>query len=235
MLSETTQKYVAKYTPKLGEPRNTKLGALIHTWSITAGVSCPGKTKACASVCYAKSGFFRMHNVANGHERNLKFSKTAAFVPWMQEQLDKNKVAVLRVHVAGDFYSAAYALKWLEIMKIRPNIVFYLYTRSWRKSAILPVLRSIARLENVHFWLSADTDTVKPPRIAQARVAWMARNDDEALSTPAWADLVFRDAPKTTMKKAGNGVQVCPFEIAVPKAAKIGCSQCKICFKPQRG
>lgn len=37
----------------------------------------------------------------------------------------------MRIHVAGDFYCNEYLMKWFEIIKLNPNIVFYGYSKAY--------------------------------------------------------------------------------------------------------
>ena len=40
------------------------------------------------------------------------------------------KATIIRVHVAGDFFSQAYFMAWMEVAKKRTDIIFYAYTKS---------------------------------------------------------------------------------------------------------
>jgi len=221
-----------KFQPKLGNPINNKLGPGIHSWSITAGVTCPGKTKACASVCYAMGGFYNMPSVRQRMNLNHKFSESKEFVPWMTKALWAHSVRVMRIHCAGDFFDAEYTEKWLQIVKQTPRVVFFGYTRSWRDEEIAPVLQRLALVKNMRLWYSADIQTGTPPRVPGLKgIAWMARDSHEEEEAPAWSDLVFRDKPRTLLKKA-NGVQVCPNEIGLPEPyPRLTCTQCQLCFR----
>jgi len=203
---------------------------MIHTWSIPAVTTCPGATEACLSVCYAKSGHAAWPSTQFRWSQNYEFSQTELFEQWLASALISESVRTLRVHVAGDIYSAEYAAKLRRVFQKNRRVVAYLYTRSWREAAIVPELRALAKLKNVHLWLSADADTGRPVRISRTRIAWMARNDTEALAVPEWANLIFRNTTRTTLKKV-NGIQVCPAEIGVPDKPKITCSRCQICFR----
>ena len=63
-----------------GEPRIAKLGGLIYPFSIPAKRTCPGKSRFCASTCYADTGFFMMENVRRKHIENLKRTRESSFV-----------------------------------------------------------------------------------------------------------------------------------------------------------
>jgi hypothetical protein len=220
--------------PALGNPINTKLGPAIFTWSITAEESCPGATPACLSCCYARRGFFTMPAVARRLDANLQFSKTADFTEWMQKAVWAHWVRIMRIHVAGDLYDAAYTEKWIRIAEKTPKVRYFLYTRSWRDPEILPAIRRLAKVKNVALWLSTDVDTGRPPSMTNAYgIAWMARNPAEEDLTPPWAMLVFRDKDGTLLKKA-NGVQVCAAEIGLPpEHQKLTCTRCQLCFRPK--
>jgi hypothetical protein len=56
---------------------------------------------------------------------------------------------LVRVHVSGDFFSAAYFLAWCDVAKERPECVFYAYTKSlsiWlaNKASVAANLRLVA-------------------------------------------------------------------------------------------
>lgn len=225
---------VQRYKPALGNPINTKLGPGIHTWSIPAEETCPGATEACLSCCYARRGFFLMPSIERRLWANYRFSQTAEFTAWMVSAVQAQWVRVMRVHVSGDLYDAAYTEKWLEIVAKTARVRYFLYTRSWREHEILPLIRKLAKRPNVALWLSADVETGRPPAVAGSRgVSWMARDTSEEDQTPKWANLVFRNTSKTLRKKV-NGVQVCPNEIGLPATyPRLTCTQCQLCFRSQ--
>ena len=219
-------------TATISDTTNSKLGSLIHSWSIPPGRewSCPGESTLCSVRCYAKRGFFRMPNVKDSHVKNFVFSETAEFENWMLSVIAVNYVRVMRIHASGDFYDIPYIQKWVRIVKQSPRQLFFAYTRSWRKPELLPELIKLAGLENFQLWWSLDRETGPAPLIRGVRRAYMAISDADARCAPDDCDLVFRDKPQTPMKKA-NGVQVCPPENGVQtRVQKVTCSRCKICW-----
>lgn len=212
----------------LGEG-NTKLGPLVHTFSLQTGATCPGKTPACAAVCYAARGYFCMPANQRKFAYNLRATRRRDFVARVVDELDRREVRILRIHVAGDFYSAAYARRWLQIAQRRPGVVFLAYTRSWRIPEIRRVLRTLGKLPNVRLWYSTDVDSGPAPKDARIRHAFMARNDTELLQTPSRTHLAFRDHPRTVRKKI-HGIQICPVENGVETQRPITCSSCQLCF-----
>jgi len=164
---------------------------------------------------------------------NYQFSATDEFVPWMLGVFDAFEPITFRQHVAGDFYSAEYVSKWIEIVGRTRNTKHFAYTRSWRDPEILRELKKLAKFPHMKLWFSADVDTGRPPDVPNTRKAWLARDVAEEELTPEWADLVFRNETKT-LRKHINGVQVCPVEIGLETENKLTCTKCKICFSPPK-
>lgn len=216
----------------LSRPVNSKLGPLIHSWSIPAGKqwSCPGESRLCAVRCYAKKGFFRMGNVKDCHVRNFEYMHNDDFADWMVSAIKGSFSQVVRIHVSGDFKTVEYLRKWRYIISKLPRVTFFAYTRSWRVEELLPELLHLTSYPNMRLWWSMDRETGPAPYIPGIRRAYMAISDVDAKLAPADCDLVFRDDPDTVLKKA-NGVQVCPEENGVETKYGINCSRCGICWK----
>src|SRR5690242_1471602 len=99
---------------------NGKLGQGIHTWSIPAVLTCPGRTSICDKVCYAKKSRFLFQQVQERLQWNWEHAQREDFVDKMSSEVKRKGCLVVRVHVSGDFASAEYAAKWLAIMKRSP-------------------------------------------------------------------------------------------------------------------
>jgi len=216
---------------------NSKLGEQIYHFSLPAHEACPGETTACASVCYAKNGFYNMNNVKQSLRNSMTRSRQADFAEKMIEAIGRRKIDVLRIHVSGDFYNAEYVRKWVAIVTRYPNVKFYAYTRSWRIAEILEALRELAMLTNIELWWSADKVTDElgeiPPVVDRVRVAYMQMADDEPV--PAYTNLVFRVNYKQTVIRHIDRKVVCPVETGVKYAegARPTCSSCKLCYRAQ--
>lgn len=213
---------------------NSKLGRRLHCWSIPPGraKTCPGETNLCRTRCYAKHGFFYFQNVQDSQARNLELTKRDDFTHLMTADILYRQAEIIRVHVAGDFYSPEYIDKWCEIASRNPRVRFFAYTRSWRVEECLPNLIQLRNCDNFSLWWSVDRETGTPPFVSGVRRAYMAINDADARTAPDDCDLVFRVNTGTVMKKA-NSVQVCPVENGVPTQVKMTCSRCGICWKPK--
>jgi hypothetical protein len=107
----------------------------------------------------------------------------------MVREIRRKGVLVVRIHVAGDFFSVEYAAKWLAVMRQCPKVRFYFYSRSWRVPEIGLVLEQMAQLKNCRVWYSIDADTGIPPRVpVGVRLAYLQVEDDEQ---PELLDLLF--------------------------------------------
>ena len=208
-------------------PGNTKLGKLIWCWSLPVLISiCVGATDLCRRLCYAMKGFFRMPSVSDSHYKNYVLSQDDDFPQYVGMALSEVFARVVRVHVAGDFYNEAYVRKWLDIVRRRPYIAFYAYTRSWRDEKMLPALEELAKEPNFFMWWSCDRETGAPPRSEGVRRAYLMEDDNDI--APYAIDLNFRDKRNTVMKYDPNGNLVCPYDNGITETT---CSQCQLCFK----
>ncbi len=77
-------------------------------------------------------GFARLPNV-----RNLAWHNFEALKGLSSEQMQgliflsiPSKASIVRIHVAGDFFSQAYFDAWLAVAKNNPDVLFYAYTKS---------------------------------------------------------------------------------------------------------
>ena len=127
---------------------NAKLGKNIFTFSLPAGHACPfaneclskadkltGKLTdgpntqfrcfaASAEAVYPNVRIARWHNFDLLKKLNSNESKDLILA-----SLPK-KANIVRIHVSGDFFNEAYFLAWLQVVKARPEVLFYAYTKS---------------------------------------------------------------------------------------------------------
>ena len=131
---------------------NSKVGAAA-TWSILPGTgaidrkSCGPKTAAvldaagvgvvygtchCDCVgCYAKAGRYNMDNVkaALTVRTILVYKDLDFFTRAIIAQVTADGIKQVRIHAAGDFFSADYARAWKRIAAICKDVVFWTYTK----------------------------------------------------------------------------------------------------------
>jgi hypothetical protein len=207
---------------------NSKLGKSIWCFSIPAGATCPGKSSICDERCYAQKGLFVMPSVRRSHQRNLEATRLKDFPERMIEEIRKHKCRVVRIHVAGDYYSTAYVRKWHEIVAACPDVLFFTYTRSWRVPEIKQAIVKFAKCKNLRFWYSVDAETGNPRNIPKGvRTAYMSVAEHD-VPEPTM-DLAFRDyGIRGMVQKHLNGVLVCPPENGI---TDLTCEKCGICWK----
>ncbi len=203
---------------------NRKLGEQIHTFSIPAIKTCPGRSNTCEKACYATRGTMRF--AQKSYSRRWKESKKSNFAEMVTKELRHRGATKVRIHCSGDFYSPAYVRKWIAIVRASPGIRFFVYTRSWRVPKIRKELKVLAREKNIRVWYSCDAETGLPSSISRrVRIAYMATSDSDL--PRGRPDLVFR-VKRTTVKKFSGGRLVCPSENGVTDTT---CSRCGICWQ----
>ncbi|PYX53893.1 MAG: hypothetical protein DMG76_23620 [Acidobacteria bacterium] len=133
---------------------NAKLAKEIYTFSLPAGWTCPG-----AHACLARADRFS-GKLTDGAEQSFRCfaaSEEAAYptvrlARWhnfdLLTGLDRHsakelllaslpaQASIVRIHVSGDFFSAAYFLAWCDVARERSTIKFYAYTKSihfWKR------------------------------------------------------------------------------------------------------
>jgi hypothetical protein len=205
---------------------NTKLGEGIYTFSLPPVATCPGASPSCRRECYALRG--RFHFLRDAYRRYLAESQEEGFAAKMIGEIRRRWAGCVRIHVAGDFYSAEYVRKWVAIAQACPGTRFYVYTRSWRNPDIVGALEELSRCRNVRLWYSCDHDTGIPARVPRrVKLAWMQTSADDI---PTRADLVFRvQRLRKTVAKRVNLALVCPVENGAT-GHRTDCGRCRVCI-----
>jgi hypothetical protein len=127
---------------------NAKLNKLIYTFSLPAGHTCPGALACLAKAdretgklsdgtkqafrCFAASQEARFGSVRKSRWHNFELLKGLGRVDAFNliDRSLANDAEIVRIHVSGDFFSAAYFLAWCDVARSRPDCVFYAYTKS---------------------------------------------------------------------------------------------------------
>jgi hypothetical protein len=98
--------------------------------------TCPS-AGICSQVCYARNGTYLFPIVRAKHHSNLMFvlDDLPGWQTAMTAELGAARFAgrFVRVHDAGDFFSDAYLLAWCRVMRARPEVTFYAYTKEVRR------------------------------------------------------------------------------------------------------
>lgn len=175
---------------------NLKIGMNVITYSKLALETCPGASVWCKGSCYAQ----RIAGVvAEVYKVN---SLAGADVPDLPAD-----AKICRPHVSGDFDSVAYIERWVEIVRGRPDVTFWAYTRSWNIPELLPALQKLQALPNMQLFASMDESTqVMPPE------GWRI----------AWID-------------GDSRIHATDFLICPEERKKVeNCEKCGFCFKPPK-
>ena len=228
----------------ISEP-NHKLGN-VPTFDIPAASKyCPGATKACKNVCYARQIALTYPKAGLKYRRNYRFAHSREFIPYMIRNV--RQYETFRIHGnSGDFFSADYVNNWVVIARNCPKTRFYFYTRSWRLPVIWRALKAFAALPNVTMNLSLDAETGIPIEEGSENFKWcyLSIDDKDVMPGLRKSDLVFRHQHKIDMRWRGRtsrrnirvihnlgGVRTCPLERSTSLPAENGltCSNCRIC------
>lgn len=174
-------------TPKrLVAKGNAKLGPNIWHTNLTAGDSCPGASAYCGGVgvdgkgvCYAKRGFYVMQREKYGTILDYLRESPDAYEAQLIAEVSKLKVgATFRFHTSGDITSARHVRIIRAVVESRPDISFYLYTRSWNTSIRSDIERELFPLRNLTVW--ASTDATMPAAPEGWREATILPDEDSA-------------------------------------------------------
>lgn len=136
--------------------RFDKVRKHIYTFDLLSGYACPfaklclSKVKETAEGtlklvdgistkfrCFSASQEAQYTNTYKHRKRNfdaLRGKSREEMRSLLSEALPKN-AAIVRIHVAGDFFNAAYLLAWVDVAQANPDVLFYAYTKSlvyWR-------------------------------------------------------------------------------------------------------
>jgi hypothetical protein len=82
--------------------------------------------------CFAASQETRMPSIRKSRWGNfelLKGKDRGAMAGLIDASLNR-EARLVRIHVSGDFFSAAYFQAWCDVARERPDCVFYAYTKS---------------------------------------------------------------------------------------------------------
>jgi len=117
---------------KLLKKGNQKLDKSILCWSITPVASCLNCAQ-CMKRCYALFPYRMYPKTKLSWDNNFTLAKTGEFKQHIIDQLSSaKKCKAVRIHVAGDFFTAEYILQWCDIVQQFPALHFYGYSKHFK-------------------------------------------------------------------------------------------------------
>ena len=192
-----------------------------NAFSLPAGpkYSCPGATDACKD-CYAMKGRHYFSNVQQAFGGNwkllsrLKRNRASKKVIRLLQDAVPKHAKVFRIHESGDWYSQEYVDAWTAVIRSRPDVKFWAYTRSFHLN-----FQKIVRLKNFALWASTDsynkveaTDFVKRYKRSNVKHAYGPWEHDRELPEGSFP------CPVTTNQLALDGA----------------CEKCMLCVDKHR-
>lgn len=218
---------------------NRKLGAgsgLVSFDMTPSKKNCPGAAHAgCRELCWAKRNSYASGSSKNQLAINSAFSRTNHFSGWCVDQLSNNAVAA-RIPGTGDFYSATFVRKVIDVARALPDVRFWCYTRCWWLTTIWAALEELGRQPNVSLWLSVDRKMLEhhgPPPACGLPVCWLAIDDGDVpliLVDLVWRNRGKNNRPLPPQQILGNCV-VCPHEDGVTETT---CARCGMCWREKK-
>lgn len=93
---------------------------------------CTCKDKDGKTTCYATKGNYNYKSVKNalGMRTWLAYNDIDFLRRAIMAQIIADKILIVRIHVAGDFFSDLYIEMWKDIVKAFPHVVFWSYTKN---------------------------------------------------------------------------------------------------------
>lgn len=219
----------------------------LNSFGLPAGDSCPGMTEFCGS-CYAASAERYRREIHQLVQHNLSIlqecredvgamtTELGTMVDaWRAEVAKVGGALVFRIHWDGDFFSVPYTRAWARVIKQRPDVQFWAYTRTF---AAVPVLRGIP---NLALYVSVDRYNVGEARKVLKRspgvlAAWCAETQAEALELATACGRTSVPCPENVKRLplvvACSGKRTDP--IAVGDDAQGACVACGLCVYGRR-
>ncbi len=134
---------------KMLKSSNMKLDKSILTFSLPPVKSCLN-CSTCKDTCYARKAYRARPTVKKSWDINFKIAKNnpKLFINSINNQLKNTKKPIVRIHMAGDFFSKEYINLWCEIALENIDKTFYGYSKVFE---IFPEeLEKLNSLKNVN-------------------------------------------------------------------------------------
>lgn len=197
---------------------NSKLGPDVWTFSLPSVTTCPGRG-ACEKFCYALALEKRWPDVRKSYARNHEATKTVGWEDVIRREIIRKECKTVRLHVAGDFYSAPYIRGWIRIVKATPDVSYFAYTRSWNVPRLRAALKALRNEPNVSLYASVEPHEWDDASIKGWNKASVIPDFEKDKSHPGIVcpEAMWRHKTGSTRK-------------GVPQGA-VSCSTCRYCIQ----
>jgi len=209
-----------------------KTVSIANTFGLPSGkrFSCPGATSVCELICYAGKietqyktvRDLLLHNwdlLRNADLDEMRRLITEMIDDFIKDCDRRDAPKDFRIHWDGDFFSDDYTMAWKMTMESRPDVRFWVYTRTENSARILQ------GTENLALYFSADS--------ANLPVALKLR--EEGIRLAYLAD-TFQEGQAMLKEATGRPGAKCPEntgQIPLISAKGSACAVCQLCPKGQ--
>lgn len=203
--------------PKISQTSKMKItGKRVGSWSLPAGVSCPGaKDAEVCKTCYAKKGMYRFPVVKSVREYNREDYKKDDWVDRMVKKV--NKFDYFRWFDSGDVESVLLARKIRNVIELTPNVKHWLPTRS-------------DKLKTLQYFLQSAVIYPSDPPIGVCRnVALRPSADNIGFNKPERPGVnSFVIRPTDLFECKNRSIYLCP--VTAPGSTQTSCDTCTVCY-----
>lgn len=143
---------------------NRKLAKDVGVLNLPRGITCPGKTPVCDSVCYANKAERMYKSARDSRQANLVLSRRPDFDKQLIQEVHSGGYAKVRLHESGDVYNQEYLDKLIRAVRGCPKTKFLMYSKSFH-------LDWSAAPDNLVIYWSVDPSTPRGKIPAKGRYA----------------------------------------------------------------
>jgi len=150
------------------QKNNDKIqGAFI--FNLPTRITCPGSTKCCRDICYAKCQEKFYHHVVPQYRASMyEMAKSSKFkdilIAALTVETLTSDIRAFRIHESGDFFSQDYLDAWVSIIRAFPQVKFWAYTKSYMLD-----FKEALKLKNLNLRYSVDPTTEHLPKQKMAK------------------------------------------------------------------
>lgn len=219
-------------------PEDTKL-TQVYSFGLTAGKTCPGATYAVGHKCrgcYAKKGNFLYASTKESQNARTQWTLSAfngsdddvaEWIRIMKINIEwatiRRGVHYLRIHHAGDFFSARYIRAWIDIVRSFPTVKFWTPTSSQIEDCHPNVFDFLSTMQDDLKEFAAEPNVTCRPSPRLVGYGNLVHVDGMAGAS----GILKKNELKQLEKMFGSldGISICP-----AKQNGNRCADCRVCW-----